>query len=141
MFTGIDRNETKRYKSPNDPDPSNPTIFILGLLDPTIRNYIEDITSSLDVDPKNPNDKARMSFSLGRRNHLIVKYGLKGFEGFLHPKTKEHVKFETANGHFAGKLVEGVSEDVLNMIPSNLKTELAEVIWNEDKFHEDDAKN
>jgi len=66
---------------------------------------------------------------------------LKGIEGFLHPKTKEPIKFEAANGHFAGKLIEGVSEDVLNMIPSNLKTELAEVIWNEDTFHEDDAKN
>lgn len=141
MFTGIDRNETKRYKSPNDPDPSNPTIFILGLLDLTVRNYIEDITSSLDVDPKNPNDKAKMNFSLGKRNHLIVKYGLKGFEGFLHSKTQELVKFETTSGHFGGKVIEGVSEEILSMFPSNLKTELAEVIWNEDKFHEDDAKN
>ena len=141
MFTGIDRNETKRYKSPNDPDPSNPTIFILGLLDLTVRNYIEDITSSLDVDTKNPNDKAKMNFSLGKRNHLIVKYGLKGFEGFLHPKTKELVKFETASGHFGGKVIEGVSEEILSMFPSNLKTELAEVIWNEDKFNEDAEKN
>ena len=141
MFTGIDRNETKRYKSPNDPDPSNPTIFILGLLDLTVRNYIEDITSSLDVDTKNPNDKAKMNFSLGKRNHLIIKYGLKGFEGFLHSKTQEPVKFETTSGHFGGKVIEGVSEEILSMFPSNLKTELAEVIWNEDKFNEDAEKN
>ncbi len=141
MFTGIDRNETKRYKSPNDPDASNPTIFTLGLLDPSIRNAIEDTTSSFDIDPKNPNDKHKMNFSLGKRNHLIVKYGLKGFEGLLHPKTKELVKFETTSGHFGGKLIEGVSEDIVNMLPSNLKTELAEIIWNEDKFSETDAKN
>ena len=141
MFTGIDRNETKRYKSPNDPDLSNPTIFTLGLLDPSIRNTIEDSTSSFDIDPKNPNDKPKMNFSLGKRNHLIVKYGLKGFEGLVHPKTKEMIKFETTTGHFGGKLIEGVSEDILNMLPSNIKTELAVGIWNDEKYHEDDAKN
>lgn len=141
MFTGIDRNETKVYKSPNDPDQSNPTIFTLGILDPAVRNAIEDCTSSFDIDPKNPNDKPKVNFSLGKRNHLIVKYGLKGMEGLIHPKTKQPVKFETTNGHFGGKLVEGVSEEILDMLPSNLKTELAEVIWNEDKFHEDDIKN
>lgn len=141
MFTGIDRNETKRYKSPNDPDALNPTIFTLALLDPCTRNTIEDTTSSFDIDPKNPNDKPKMNFSLGKRNHLIVKYGLKGFDGLIHPKTKEPIKFETTRGHFGGKLIEGVSEEILDMLTSNLKTELAEVIWNEDKFHEDDAKN
>ena len=141
MFTGIDRNETKSYKSPNDPDLSNPTIFTLGLLDPNVRNAIEDCTSSFDIDPKNPNDKPKVNFSLGKRNHLIVKYGLKGIEGFIHPKTKEQVKFEIKSGHFGGKLIEGVIDEVLDMLPSNVKAELAEVIWNEDKFHEGEAKS
>lgn len=141
MFTGIDRNEIKIYKSPNDPDQSNPTVFTLGLLDPNVRNTIEDCTSSFDIDPKNPNDKPKVNFSLGKRNHLIVKYGLKGIEGFIHPKTKEQIKFETKSGHFGGKLIDGVSDEILDMLPSNLKTELAEVIWNEEKFREGDLKN
>ncbi len=141
MFIGIDRNEVKRYTSPNDPDTSSPTIFILGLLEPSVRNYIEEITGSLDVNPKKPDEAAKMNFNIGKRNHLVLKYGLKGIENFIHPKTKEAIKFEAANGHFAGKLVSGVNDEVLNMLPSNLKAELAEVIWNEDKFSEDAEKN
>ena len=141
MFIGIDRNEVRRYISANDPDLSSPTVFILGLLDPSVRNYIEEITGSLDVNPKKPDEAAKMNFSLGKRNHLVLKYGLKGIDNFIHPKTKEPVKLEITNGHFAGKLIAGVSDEVLNMFPSNLKAELAEVIWNEDKFTETDEKN
>ena len=52
MLTGINIYEAKPYVSKYDPDKNNPTTFQIGSMDPFLRSYIEDATTSLKFSSK-----------------------------------------------------------------------------------------
>ncbi|MFA5143976.1 MAG: hypothetical protein WC522_07435 [Candidatus Omnitrophota bacterium] len=141
MITGINIYETRAYKSKLDPDKNNPTVFHIGMLDPFLRAHIDDEVTSLEVSSKNPDDKAKANICASKRNLLAVRFGLKGLENFLDPRTKEPVKFDTISISVNGKNYNGVSEPILAMLGKLLMDELAEVILKENAISEEERKN
>jgi len=141
MLTGIDINATRKYISKLDPDRDNPTVFHIGVLDPTLRAEIDDDSSTYEMSSTNPNDKAKVRLNWNKRQITAIKFGLKGIENFLDPQTRKPVdlKFETIR--YAGKMRDAVPDRIIAMFSSELRQELAEVILNESKLSGDERKN
>ena len=140
MLTGINIYETRNYKSKLDPDTQNPTIFKIGVLDQQIKDWIEDQATSYEISSPNPNEPAKATLSYNRRNTLAVKFGLKGLENFIDPKTKQPVKFDTINLSKFGKNYQVVTDEIISMFPRELIRELAGVILNENTLSGEEIK-
>ena len=141
MLTGINIYESKPYVSKYDPDKSNPTTFHIGALDPFLRSYIEDQTTSLKISSKNPNDMAEANILVSKRGILAVKFGMRGLDNFADPQTQKPVKFETISTSINGKNFPAVSDEIIRMMPKDLIDELAEVILSANKLTEEESKN
>ena len=141
MLTGINIYESKPYKSKLDPDKDNPTVFHLGLLDSHLRAFIEDQTTSFEFSSKNPKDPAKANINASKRNLMVVKFGLKGFDNFLDPRDKKPVKFDTVSTSVSGKNYSAVTDEIISMFPKALIDELSEVILSENTLGEDEEKN
>lgn len=141
MFTGIDINASRKYVSQNDPDKENPTVFLIGSLDPVVRAELEDESSLYEMSSQNPDDKTKVQLNLNKRQMTAVRFGLKGMENFLDPKTLNPVPFKTEKMMYAGKMRDAVPESMLAMIPHALRMELAEEVLNEAYLSEQEEKN
>jgi len=141
MLTGIDVTATRKYVSKLDPDKDSPTVFHVGVLDPVLRAEIDDDSSSYEMSSTNPNDKAKVKLNWNKRQITAIKFGLKDVENFLDPQTKKAIEFKCETIRYAGKMRDAVPDRIIAMFPSELRTELAEVILNESKLTEDEQKN
>jgi hypothetical protein len=141
MLTGIDINATRKYVSKLDPDRDNPTVFHIGVLDPTLRAEIDDDSSTYEMSSTNPNDKAKVRLNWNKRQITAIKFGLKGVENFLDPQTKKPVELKFETIRYAGKMRDAVPDRIIAMFSSELRQELAEVILNESKLSGDERKN
>ncbi len=141
MLTGIDVNATRKYVSKLDPDTNNPTVFHIGVLDPVLRAEIDDESSSYEMSSSNPNDKAKVKLNWNKRQITAIKFGLKAVDNFLDPETHKPVAISFERIHYAGKMREALPDHLIAMFPSELRTELAEVILNESKLSGDERKN
>jgi hypothetical protein len=141
MLTGIDINATRKYVSKLDPDRDNPTVFHIGVLDPTLRAEIDDDSSTYEMSSTNPNDKAKVRLNWNKRQITAIKFGLKGMENFLDPQTKKPVELKFETIRYAGKMRDAVPDRIIAMFSSELRQELAEVILNESKLSGDERKN
>ncbi len=141
MLTGINIYEAKPYVSKYDPDKNNPTTFHIGSMDPFLRSYIEDATTSLKFSSKNPNDMAEANILVSKRNILAVKFGVRDIENFEDPQTKKPVKFDSISTSINGKNFPAVSDEIIKMLPKDLIDELAEVILSANRLTEGEAKN
>jgi len=141
MLTGINIYEAKPYVSKYDPDKANPTTFHIGSLDPFLRSYVEDQTTSLKISSKNPNDQAEANILISKKNLLAVKFGIRDIENFGDPQTKKPVKFESISTSINGKNYPAVSDEIIKMFPKELIDELAEVVLSANKLTEEEAKN
>lgn len=141
MLTGINIYETKPYKSKLDPDKDNPTIFHVRLLDSHLRAFIEDQTTSFEFSSKNPKDPAKANINASKRNLLVVKFGLKGFDNFLDPRDKKPLKFDMVSTAINGKNYSAVTDEIISLLPKSLIDELSEVVLAENSLSEDEEKN
>jgi len=141
MLTGIDVTATRKYVSKLDPDKDSPTVFHIGVLDPVLRAEIDDDSSSYEMSSTNPNDKAKVRLNWNKRQITAIKFGLKNVENFLDPQTKKAIEFKCETIRYAGKMRDAVPDRIIAMFPSELRTELAEVILNESRLSEDEQKN
>ena len=101
-IVGININETRDYILKSDPDKDNPTVFKIGVLDPLLKAKILDEASAFEVSSQNPEDEAKVSYKLNKRNYDLVRFGVKGIENLIDPQTQKPVKvnFDTVNiGH------------------------------------------
>jgi hypothetical protein len=141
MLTGIDINATRKYVSKLDPDRDNPTVFHIGVLDPTLRAEIDDDSSTYEMSSTNPNDKAKVRLNWNKRQITAIKFGLKGIENFMDPQTRKPVELKFETIRYAGKMRDAVPDRIIAMFSSELRQELAEVILNESKLSGDERKN
>jgi hypothetical protein len=138
MLTGININETKPYFSKLDPvEPK--TKFMLGVLDPAVRAYIEDQTTLYERDEKgNP----RMRIMFDQRFYLSVKFGLRGTENLKDPVTGAPVEFKTEFFYLNNRGFAAVANDIMSMLGiPGLMDELGLTIWNWNDLSEQEAKN
>jgi len=141
MLTGIDITATRKYVSKLDPDKENPTVFHIGVLDPVLRAEVDDESSSYEMSSSNPDDKAKVKLNWNKRQLTAIKYGLKGIDNFLDPQTVKPITIKLEAMHYAGKMRDTVPDHVIAMFPSELRSELAEVILNESKLTDTERKN
>lgn len=71
-------------------------------------------------------------YPAGTMNYKVLKKGLRGFQN-LRDRDGEVIWTEDANGD--------VADEVLQRIPSNIRTELANTIWGFANVSEDEVKN
>ena len=140
-LTGINIYETKRFVSKLEKDKENPTVFHLGLLDPILRAEFEDESLIFEKSSSNPNDPAKATIARSGFNIKAVRFGLKGMDNFLDPRTKEPMPFETVSVSIKGKNYNVASEQIIKMLGKKLIEELAEEILSENIFSEEEEKN
>jgi hypothetical protein len=141
MLTGIDINATREHVSKLDPDKNSPTVFHIGLLDPSLRAEVDDESSTYEMSSTNPNDKAKVRLNWNKRQITAIKFGLKGMDNFMDPQTNKPVELKFDTIHYAGKMRNVVPDRIIAMFPNELRQELAEVILTESKLTEGEQKN
>jgi hypothetical protein len=140
MAFQIRSGEQKEYVSPNDPDGSDPTTWILGTLDLRARTYIQDETATFEVSSERPTDKAGVKLRIGERNVLIVRFGLKGWRNLKDAHGQE-IPFEQDTVPLDGKSYPVVARRLIEMLPYELIEELAGAILALNTLMEHDRKN
>lgn len=134
--------ETKEHVSKYETDKDNPTVWILGTINQQMRDKIDDTATSYEIDPAGPQDgKARAVFHFNRIKTDLVRIGLKGFRNFIDPQTDTEIEFKTVATPRFGTSVNIVAEDVLNKIPREVISELADLIDKLNKLSEEEIKN
>jgi hypothetical protein len=71
---------------------------------------------------------------------MLVRYGLKGWKGFLDSNDKE-VLFLTQSENFGGRAYLVPNDKTINLLPYDLISELAIEISGDNELSEDDEKN
>lgn len=142
MFTGIYTSETKKYVSKYDPDKANPTVFLLGTLDPFIDAYIKDKTSRFESSSAHPDEEAVLKLDFSTRNLLQVKFGLRGIENLLDPETKQVLKVDLEKISIDGRNYQVIPDKVLAVIADPvLIGELADEIRKINTLTQEERKN
>jgi len=139
---GINAAETVEYISKYETDKENPTVWILGLIDQQTRDRIDDMSTSYEVDPKAGEEgKAKAVFHFNRARTELVRAGLKGFRGFIDPKTGQEIEFKTMPTHKFGGVRQILHDEILNRIPRDVLKELADKIDALNKMTGQEEKN
>ena len=120
MFSVISLDKVVNYKSPNDPDKSNPTTFRLGVLDPLLKCHIEDITTNIK-------GEGEIQLDLAFRNYLTVQFGLRDIVGLLNEQGNQ-VEIKKSTVYIRGRGYDIISDDTLKLLPKELFRELSEQI-------------
>lgn len=137
MLTGININETKPYYSVQDKAEPK-TKFTIGVLDSYAKAYIEDQTVFYDRAPDGT-PISRIRFS--ERAWLIVKFGLRSVENFIDARSGHPVVIDPENFNIGNQLYRVVPGEVLKIIPEEILSELAAVIWEANTLKADEEKN
>lgn len=139
---GINIHETKDYISKYDPDKSNPTVWKIGILDSLLKSKLKDIVTTYEVDPAKPDEgKAKTTLNINQSRVEIVRFGLKGLENFLDPKTGKPVSFDTVSKSSYGRNYNVVTDEVLKIIPEEILYELADEISKTSGLTKQEEKN
>ncbi len=152
MFKGINVNETKKITLKSDPDPANPTVFHIGVLDQVISGYIEDESTRIDValaetsleppagEPAEEMVQVRIQYA--RRNLLIIKFGVRKIENYFDPKKNTAVTIEAEPVKIYGSEYMALPDEMLRGFQlRGGAAELAEQIRKINGLSEDEAKN
>ena len=154
MFKGINIHETKQITLKSDPDPANPTVFHIGALDQIISGYIEDQSTVIDFVPlevadrgvteaeKKAGQAVQLRIQHGRRNMLMIKFGVRKIENYFDPAEDKAMTVEAKpvkiyDGEYLA-LPDGV---IRGMQLREGITELIKEIGKLNGLTEDEAKN
>lgn len=124
-LTGINIFETKDYISRHDTDKENPTVFKVGHLDAFISSEIEDSAAKVNI---SSNEENEITVKERQKEIMAIKFGLKGWENFLDPRTGKSMEFQTKSLAKNGKNYNVVSDHCLAVIPALVRKELADEI-------------
>lgn len=139
-FTAIRRDEIREYVSPHDPDPEKPTVWLLGALDHRARTYIDDMTTEFEVSSSSPKDKAKVSLRINERNFQLVRFGLKGWRGFLGEDGQE-IPFDTDTVSIDGRSYKLVAQRLMEFLPYQVIAELAGQVDGQNRLSEAEKRN
>ena len=141
MFKAVDVKALKRYVSPNDPDKDNPTVFIIGAIDPVLRSFIDGKCSTIEMDEKNKTGKRIVIVNATLYSLLTFKYGLRGVENFFSPDGTTALALSLGNHSIGGNSYPCVSDDFISYFHSDLINEVAEEIVKFQSLSGDEIKN
>lgn len=141
MIRGVDIYATRDFVSKLDTDKDNPTIFEVGSLDSRMKGYILDNVSDFELSSDNPDDDTKINWRINERNLTLVKFGVKNIKNFADPQTGQPIKFKCDVVNKFGKSYDVVPEEILNMIPLKVITELATEILKETNLSKEAEKN
>lgn len=133
---GLRLGETWEYISKLDPDPDNPTVWVLGTLDSEVYSRLMDQLAVYRVNPARPDAEPEMKLNAFERNLRTVQYGLRGWRNFLDDKGRE-IPFRTER--VQGREV--VPMELVRQIPFPVLDELARAIVEGNTLTEEEGKN
>lgn len=141
MFKAIDPQAVKPYVSPSDPDEQNPTTFLIGRLDPALRDHIDIKCMNMEMsgsDKKNTTRKLKMNTL--QHATLLVQFGLRGVENFLDAEGKP-VNITLGQTSINGKSYPTFPLEIIASFGVSLVEELAGVIYSEQQLSGEEIKN
>lgn len=127
MFKAVDVKAVKRYVSPKDPSAENPTVFIIGYIDPALRSFIDGKFLGIEIDEKNKSIN-KPPVNPTQYSILMFMYGLRGVENFMGPDGVTPLALTLENQSIAGVSYPCVPKDVIANFHMELIVELAEEI-------------
>lgn len=141
MFKAIDPLAITFYKSPSDPDISNPTVFHIGRLDPALRDYIDGKCMSMEQSGSDKKSSTRkVKINTLQHATMLVQFGLRGIDNFQDADGKP-VAVALGQTSINGKSYPTFPEEVIASFGVSLVEELAGVIYSEQHISEEEAKN
>ncbi len=141
MFKAVDVKATKRYVSPNDPNKDNPTVFIIGSIDPALRSFIDGKCSAIEMDDKNKSAKRLVRINTTQYSMLTFKYGLRGIENFFAADGVTPLFLATGNHNIAGVSYPCVTDDFIPYFHPDLISEVADEIVKFQSLNGEEIKN
>ena len=139
MIRPINVGETVEYVLKDDK--TNPTTWILGILDSLIKTRLTDLGMVYKYNPEAPKDScAESHMNIAEQDFEFVKFGLKGFKNFKDAKGSEIV-CKTEKKTVGNTEYDVVSDETLKVIPRAAITELAVKIAEENLLAEEEEKN
>lgn len=141
MAFQIRNSETKEVVLDRDPDPSTPTVWILGTLDLRSRAFIQDETTAFQVsDSDRPKDKADVKLRLSQSKILTVRFGVKGWKN-LKDEFGQELPYAADTLPLDGKSYDVVAKTLIERFPYELVEALSEAIVKLSTLTEPDRKN
>jgi hypothetical protein len=141
MAFQIRSGETREFISPHDPDPANPTVWVIGTLDLRTRAFIQDEMTAFQVSETSQlKDKADVKLKLSQGRILTARFGIKGWRNLMDEFGQE-IAYAADALNLDGKSYEAVSKVLIERFPFELVEQLAEAITNLNNVSERDRKN
>ena len=128
MIKGVEVKKTFKYVSTKDVDKDNPTVFVIGTVDPFVKAYIEDATTSFNFGANQEDGEYPVKIEIARRTYLTVKHGVRRIENLLDPETQKPVEDVEEVVGIEDRQYPVLSSKVLDMLPQAVIAELAGVI-------------
>lgn len=141
MAFQIRSGEIREFISPHDPDPANPTVWVIGTLDLRTRAFIQDEMTAFQVsETSQPKDKADVKLKLSQGRILTTRFGIKGWRNLMDEFGQE-IAYAADALNLDGKSYEVVSKVLIERFPFELVEQLAEAITSLNSVSERDRKN
>ncbi len=139
---GINKARTQRWTSKNDPDPENPTVFHIGVLDQIIKTHIEDESTQFIPSSNDPEGEAEIKILFSKRTLLTIKFGVLKIENFFDPGSKKTVTVEAEEIVIFGQKYSALPDKALAAFPpGKWISELTTQILKLNSLSEDEIKN
>ncbi len=133
--------ETKEVVLEEDPDPVNPTVWILGTLDLRTRAFIQDEMTAFQVsDSKKAQDKSDVKLRISQGKILTAQFGVKGWRN-LKDEHGQDIPFKTDTFSLDGKSYEIVAKAVIERFPYELVELLSGEVSKLNTITEPERKN
>ena len=138
MIKGISLGETSWFTCKDDRE--NPTRWKIGVIDALVMAEIQDLITVFEPDYSNMEGPAKSKLCLNRVKSEAVRYGLKGWENFV-DSTGSAVPFRTERRTMGGRTVDALPDELMQMIPFVIVTEIGDKILTMNRLNEGEVKN
>lgn len=141
MIKPINVGETFEYVLKMEKNDSDPTVFILSILDSIIKTKLKDLGMVYRYNPDAPKDSvAEAKMNIAEQELEFVRFGLKGIKNFM-DKNGNEIKFKMINRRIGNTDYEIVSDETLKVIPRFAINEIANELMQKNEISEEEEKN
>lgn len=134
--------KSRIVESKYDPDKGTPdaTKFTLGTLDSRVMGKLQDLVTTVAVDPTRPDDEVNTTINQQEFHFQVCQFGVQNIEN-LQDEGGNEIAFKTVGRRLGGHSYKIVDPEVLKLVPQAVIQEMAEAVMEDNQLTEAEAKN
>ena len=111
------------------PGAAGATVWEYGVLDSRVMGHLKDLATRMMIDPNSTNESVDTHVDANEVAFQTVQFGLTGFKNFKSAQGGD-ITFKTSKRNLRGKNYDILNASVVEQIPGDVLSELAEKIRN-----------